>query len=180
MRPAATSVATLRTVYLDQMPVSPSADVAGRFLATQRSDRQILADAKEAGTHFLVTNNVNDFAVTDLRQTRISAVTPDLFMPQRMTTTAYEYALNLIACSQKHPPTTVEELHRKLAQNHPRLFAAQNKVYNLDPIASPHHLPEVEFRGTRCIQCGTLNSSELPLGLDPKCAGGAAASSPEP
>src|SRR5699024_5874379 len=125
MRPATTPLASLRAVHLDQMPLSPSADLAERFPATKGGDRQILADANAAGAHFLVTNDVDDFALTDLKQAKVSAATPDLFMSQRMTAEAYRCALVVIAGSQKNPPITIEQLHRRLATNHPRLFVAQ-------------------------------------------------------
>lgn len=51
MRPGATPLASVRAVHLDCMPLSPSADLGGRFQATQGADRQILADASAASSH---------------------------------------------------------------------------------------------------------------------------------
>lgn len=77
----------------------------------------------------------------------------------------------LTACPYPLPPITVEQLHQRLAKNHPRLFAARSQDYALDPVASPHNPPDVEYRGERCIRCGTAASAELPRGLGPECAG---------
>lgn len=169
MRPLATPVATVRSRHLDQMPLAPTADVAGRFSATKGADRQILADAEQSRVHFLVTNDVDDFAIEDLEDAQVTAVTADLFMSHQVSPDAYRFGLEMIAGSQRNPPITVEDLHRRLAKNHPRLFAAQNHIYGLDPAATPHNLPGVEYRGFRCLRCASISPAGLPNGVHLEC-----------
>lgn len=64
--------------------LTPMGDVAGRFEGTRQSDRQILADAEVAAAWFLVTEDVDDFALDDLAGVGISAVNPDLFLSVRL------------------------------------------------------------------------------------------------
>lgn len=47
---------------------------------TDPKDRLILASAAAAGARFVITENVKDFGITDLRALSVSAVHPDLFL----------------------------------------------------------------------------------------------------
>lgn len=76
MRPRALSPAEVRRRF--GVPLVPTGEVAGRFGSTKGADRQILADADGAtvGAHFLVTEDVDDFAGVDLTSCGVSAVNP--------------------------------------------------------------------------------------------------------
>jgi hypothetical protein len=50
-----------------EIPLGPTGDIAGRFASTKGNDRQILADADAARARFLVTEDVDDFAVLTAR-----------------------------------------------------------------------------------------------------------------
>lgn len=176
MRRLATRVGTVRTLHLDDMPLSPTADLAGRFINTHGEDRQILADAEASGSQFIITNNVDDFDPDDLDAAGLAAATADLFMSQRVSVEGYQHALTIIVRGQKNLPITADDLHRNLSKIYPRLFDAQNDAYGLEPLPPRHNRPAVEYRGTRCIQClqqVSTNPAGLYAGLCTTCCRGA-------
>ena len=176
MRRLATRVETVRALHLDNMTLSATADLAGRFINTHGEDRQILADAEASGSQFIITNNVDDFDPDDLDAADLAAATADLFMSQRISIEGYQHALTIIARGQKNPPITAEDLHRNLSKVHPRLFDAQNDAYGLKPLLPRHNRPAVEYRGARCIQCeqrAPTNPAGMYEGLCPTCYRGA-------
>ncbi len=116
---------------------------------TFKQDRQILADAEAAGARYLVTEDVDDFAESDLTAIGISAVNPDLFLATRLTRTAYAMVINLFVTRQVAPPTTAEEFHRAIARQHPLLFTAHADLYDIKPDSSKQALPKILFRGPR-------------------------------
>ncbi|TAM66902.1 MAG: hypothetical protein EPN48_14580 [Microbacteriaceae bacterium] len=83
MRPPAVTPSFVRERL--GLRLSPTGAGAARFRATKGADRQILADAIAAQAGFLVTEDVDDFAVEDLVGVGISAVNPDLFLTARLT-----------------------------------------------------------------------------------------------
>lgn len=172
MRDSATPLKNVRTFYLDSMALCSTAELAARFTRTRGADRQILADAEASGSRFLITNNVDDFDAEDLHTAGVDAVTADLFMSHWVSPEGYRQALRVIARGQKNPPITAEDLHRNLSKVHPRLFAAQNDPYRLVPLAPTHNRPAVEYRGTRCIQCGSHCPAELRDGIGSSCCRG--------
>lgn len=129
--------------------LTPTGEVAGRFVQTSKQDRQILADAEAAGARYLVTEDVDDFAESDLTAIGISAVNPDLFLATRLTRTAYAMVINLFVTRQVAPPTTAEEFHRAIARQHPLLFTAHADLYDIKPDSSKQALPKILFRGPR-------------------------------
>lgn len=104
MRPRAVSPAVVRRRFGGLL--GPTGDVGGRFEGTSEADRQILADAEAAGAAFLVTEDVDDFAESDLVSVGMSAVNPDLFLASRVTRAAYAMVIDLFVARQVAPPTT--------------------------------------------------------------------------
>ena len=96
----------VRTTILrtDLSPAATSTD----GLRTHPKDRQVIADAIKAGARYLVTTDVDDFALDDLAAHEMSAVNPDYFMALRFTETAYRKGLGLIAAVQRDPARTEE------------------------------------------------------------------------
>lgn len=129
------------------------------------------AEAEGSESRFLLTNNVDDFDHEDLHAAGVSAATADMFMSHRVNAEGYRQALNVIARGQKNPPITTEDLHRSLSKVHPRLFAAQNGPYRLEPLAPRQKPPAVEYRGTRCVRCDNYYSEPTDLhdGLGTSC-----------
>lgn len=127
--------------------LGPTGDVGGRFRATAKPDRQILADAEAANAVFLITEDVDDFAEPDLVSVGISAVNPDLFLAARLTRAAYAMMIDLFVQRQVAPPTTHAEFHAAIARQHPLLFAAHADLYDIAPRSQPHQPPTILFRG---------------------------------
>lgn len=151
LRPRAISPAVIRKRF--GFRLSPSGSVAGRFIATSETDRQILADTESAGAQFLITEDVDDFAEEDLAELGISAVNPDLFLSLRLTREAYSAVIDLFVERQVAPPTTPAEFHSAIARQHPKLFAAHADLYDVEPQRTPHPPPAALLRGNRPIQC---------------------------
>lgn len=151
MRPRAIAPALIRErLGLD---LTPSGSNAERFAETRRADRQILADAVAAGARFLVTEDVDDYALHDLDGVGISAVNPDVFLAERLTRDAYATVIDLFVERQVSPPTTAARFHAAVAKNHPRLFSAHADLHETEPDQSLHAGPMVIFRGPRCVRC---------------------------
>lgn len=139
------------------MELSPTGARARRFRSTAESDRQILADAEAAGAVHLVTEDVDDFGLTDLVEAGISAVNPDLFMAVRLTGRAYEQAIRGLILNRQRPPNTATAMHAAIAKQHPRLFRAHAEVFGpVDPAEPTHNEPAVVFRGGRCVVCDSV------------------------
>ena len=102
---------------------------------------------------FLVTDNVGDFAEVDLDSLGMSAVSADLFLAARLTRKAYELSIDLFVERQVAPPTTAAQFHSAIARQHPRLFAANADLFDVEPSQTDHREPKVTFRGTRCVIC---------------------------
>ncbi|UNX53773.1 hypothetical protein MF406_12370 [Georgenia sp. TF02-10] len=107
----------VRTTTL-QTELSPTAPTTAG-LSTDMKDRQVIADAIEAGARYLITTDVDDFAVDDLAAHEMSAVNPDYFMALRFTENAYREGLGLLAAVQSNPARAEAELHRVLGRRHP-------------------------------------------------------------
>lgn len=147
MRPRAVSPAVVRRRFGGLL--GPTGDVGGRFEGTSEADRQILADAEAAGAAFLVTEDVDDFAESDLVSVGMSAVNPDLFLASRVTRAAYAMVIDLFVARQVAPPTTPAQFHAAIARQHPLLFAAHADLFDIAPQLSPHSSPATLFRGPR-------------------------------
>lgn len=169
MRPRATLPAEVRRRYGGDL--TPTGDVAGRFEATKPTDRQLLADAEVAGARFLITEDVDDYALGDLVDVGISAVNPDLFLSVRLTRDAYSTVVQQFVELQVNPPTMPARFHAAIARNHPRLFAAHADLYDVEPERGIHREPSVIFRGTRCLRCEQIvaDPSVIVDGIGPEC-----------
>jgi len=99
--------------------LAPSGDRPERFAGTKGADRQILADAAAAGARFLVTEDVDDYALDDLASVGISAVNPDVFLAERLTRDAYATVIDLFVERQLNPPTTPAGFHAAITRQHP-------------------------------------------------------------
>ena len=167
MRPRMTSPAVVRETYGGTL--TPTGEVGDRFSATSPADRQILADTAQSGASFLVTEDVDDFAETDLIGVGVSAVNPDLFLSIRLTRDAYAFVIETLEKTRSNPRRTAAELHAGIAQQHPRLFSAHADLYDVEPATSAHAVPTVIFRGTRCLSCETTVAQPGEL-IDGLCA----------
>lgn len=148
----------VRTAIL-QTELSPTApSTAG--LSTNIKDRQVIADAIEAGAQYLITTDVDDFAYDDLATHEMSAVNPDYFMASRFTEHAYRKGLGLLAAVQNSPARTEAELHRLLGRRHPRLTARFASTYDSTPVDADPDQPSVVFRGVICIRCAAHVNDE--------------------
>lgn len=128
--------------------VGPTGEIAGRFSATDDSDRQLLADAEAADASFLVTEDVDDFDEADLVSVGISAANPDLFLSVRLTADAYREALETIGATRQRPPSAPEQIHAALGRNHPLLTARFDSLYPGVEVAERVQAePQVVFRG---------------------------------
>ena len=167
--PAKTSVADLSARF--DWSVSPTGSVAGRFGDTAASDRQLLADAETASAHYLVSEDVDDFAESDLISVGISGVNPDLFLAVRLSPGAYHEALATIGHNWQRPPSTPAEIHPALGRNHPILATRFASLYPTQAAARVQAEPATIFRGARCLRCGKSLSdpSSLERGLGPEC-----------
>jgi len=151
------------------MDLSPTGTTPGRFAATSPDDRQILADAEAAGATFLLTEDVDDFATNDLRLVGVSVVNPDLFLAERTERGVYRRALDVMASGMKNPSRTSVQLHAAIARQHPRLFAKQADLFDVEPGSTGHREPSVLFRGAICLRCLTPQPVDLPAGLCAVC-----------
>lgn len=141
----------MRTKIL-QTELSPTAS-GTQGLTTDVKDRQVIADAIEAGARYLITADVDDFAFADLAAHEMSAVNPDYFMALRFTEHAYRTSLRLLAQVQSDPSRTEAELHRALGRRHPRLTARFAEAYATSPTPADKDQPSEIFRGVACIRC---------------------------
>ena len=154
--------------------IAHTGDPAGRFSATDDTDRQLLADAEAAEVSFLVSEDVDDVDEADLVSVGISAVNPDLFLSVRLTTGGYQEALETIGASRQRPPSTPEAIHAALGRNHPLLATRFESLYpGVDVAERVQAEPLVTFRGARCLGCGTMPTSagDLIRGMGPRCRG---------
>ena len=142
-----------------------------RFVGTAEADRQILSDAEAAGARFLITEDVDDFAVEDLRLAGVSAVNPDVFLAERADRASYERALEVMVSGMRNPSRTAGELHAAIARQHPRLFQRHHDLYDVPPQATGHAEPAVLFRGLTCLRCLMTQDDEdtLVLGVCSGC-----------
>lgn len=167
IRPRMTSPAVVRETYGGTL--TSTGEVGDRFAATSPTDRQILADTVESGTSCLVTEDVDDFAETDLVGVGVSAVNPDLFLSIKLTRDAHAFVIETLEKTRSNPRRTAAELHAGIAQQHPRLFSAHADLYDIEPVTSAHAPPLVLFRGTRCLSCETIVAQPGEL-IDGLCA----------
>lgn len=165
-RGASSSTSVVRQDILG-MELSTSAPSTEGLLTSTPEDRQVIADAIQAGARYLVTADVDDFALEDLGANGMSAVNPDYFMALRFTEHAYREGVRTLADVAKHPPRTEAEVHTMLGRRHPHVTARFADAYDSPPVAPDPDQPNLLFRGMVCVRCeAELDSAEsLRLGL---------------
>lgn len=153
------------------LALSPSGSAPERFAHTPAADRQILADAEEAGATLLVTENVDDFAAADPRSAGVSAVDPDLFLAERADEDTYRHALDVMVAGMRSPSRTPAQLHSAIARQHPRLFDRHRDLFDIESQETGHKEPAVLYCGVTCLRCLTelTDESDLIDGLGPEC-----------
>jgi len=125
------------------LPLSPTGGDADRYTATERKDRQILADAVAADARWLITENVPDFGWDDLRATGITAIHYDLFLAEHLSVEAYRQAISILG----HGKVSAESVHAHVALLHPRLFAVMADAFpGVEPVQSEHCRPREMVR----------------------------------
>lgn len=153
-RGAASLVSTVRTDILG-MELSPSSNSDDGLLTASAEDRQVVADAIRAGTRYLITTDVDDFALGDLAKHQMSAVNPDYFMAQCYSERAYREGVGLLAEVARNPPRTEDDVHRMLGRRHPYLTARFDRLYDTTPVPADPDQPRLLFRGLTCLRCGS-------------------------
>lgn len=154
----------LPDVVPDREPPIPLED-------TDTKDRPILASAAAAQAHFVVTENIKDFGVTDLHNLAMSAVHPDPFLATRITRDQYLFVLDAIADKRHRQPKTSVDIHAtEVAKRLPQLFTVHRELFPVEPLIQPN-LPKHTFRGVRCIRCTRrlTDPESQQNGLGPEC-----------
>lgn len=129
--------------------LTASGAAAERFQATSATDRQILADVAECRAQVLVTEDVDDFALSDLEHVGVTAVHHDLFASELLTAAGYRAALEVVARG-----APVEQIHAATARLHPRLFSAFTEMFpGVEPEPGPEQ-PRVQLRGSSWVPLG--------------------------
>lgn len=149
------------------MELSKSAPTTKGLRTPTPEDQQVIADAIHARARFLVTTDVDDFAIEDLEAHEMSAVNPDYFMAQRFSEHAYRVGVSTLAEVAKDPPRSAAEVHTMLGRRHPNVAARFADAYEISPVPPDPDQPGVIFRGVVCVRCeATLDTNEgLRLGL---------------
>jgi len=135
------------------LELSASSDRSDTFVGTSVKDRPVLADAVGVGATLIITEDVDDFGETDLTAAVTSAVNPDLFLAERVTTDAFREAVTRMAAPMAHPPRTPEQLFIQLGRQHPLATDAHKTAFDAAPMPATHHPPAVLFRGHLCLRC---------------------------
>lgn len=143
------------------MALSRSARTTEGLLTAAPEDRQVIADAINADARYLVTTDVDDFAIDDLQAHDMSAVNPDYFMALRFSEHAYREGVRTLAEVARNPPRSEDEVHRMLGRRHPHLAARFSNAYESSPVPADDDQPGTVFRGAICVRCAaTLDKAE--------------------
>jgi hypothetical protein len=152
-RGAASRTSTVRLTILG-MELSKSARSTSGLATASVEDRQVIADAIAAKAQYLVTTDVDDFAVEDLEAHAMSAVNPDYFMALRYSEHAYREAVGTLAEVAKNPPRTEAEVHAMLGRRHPLVTSRFADAYETKAISADADQPSVIFSGVSSVRCG--------------------------
>lgn len=168
-RGIASRTSAVRTNILG-MELSASATSTEGLATVSVEDRRVIADAIAANARYLITTDVDDFAMEDLAGHELSAVNPDYFMALRFSEYGYRAGVRVLAEIAKNPPRTEADVHRMLGRRHPRLTDRFAGVYDTTPVSADADQPAVLFRGGACVRCEyRLDDKEgLRLGLCPR------------
>jgi len=150
----------------------PDRDSPARLVDTDPEDRPILASAAAAGARFVITENVKDFGMTDLRMLSMSAVHPDLFLTARLTEQSYQFVLDALAANRSREPKTPASIHAgEVAKKLPTLFATYKKALGVEAAEVIAGQPTLKFRGVRCVRCARriADGESQSIGLGPDC-----------
>lgn len=143
------------------MDLSRSARTTQGLRTVASEDRQVIADAIHAGARYLVTTDVDDFAVEDLHVHGMSAVNPDYFMALRFSEHAYREGVRTLAGVAKNPSRTEGEVHMMLGRRHPHVTERFANVHETTPVPPDPDQPGLLFRGVICVRCeANLGSDE--------------------
>lgn len=162
--PRAWRVADVRREKLG-LALSPSAASTTGLKTRSVKDRQIIADAIETEADFLITVDVDDFSLDDLRAHQMSAVNPDYFMANRFTEHAYREAVQVLVEASQNPRRTAEQIHTALGKRHPHLLQRFADAFAAPPVDPDPDQPKLLFRGVICIQCEADLTTDEQLGL---------------
>lgn len=135
------------------------------MIDTDPKDQPHVAAAHSAGARVIVTENIKDFGLADLRALSMSAVTPDLFLSTRLDENSYVSVLEALARGRTRDPRTPEGIHgQEVALRLPALAEKFSFTFDV-PLRQPASgtMSEV-FRGFRCICCeNAMTTSNRPL-----------------
>lgn len=162
-RPGQALVSSLREVLdWDTMLVADACEEgAASLVDTSPKDRHVLAAARGAGARVVVTRNVADFGVGDLRRAGLVAAHPDVFLAVTMSAEMYVATLQQMSNARTRPPDTPETLHAAISAGHPRLFERMVHVFpDVAPLPGHEAPPGIVFRGERCLLCGAALESD--------------------
>jgi hypothetical protein len=168
--PHAKPIGTVREQY--GLQTVPDGESPVPLVDTDWKDRRILASAAAAGARFVVTENVKDFGVADLRALSMSAVHPDLFLASRLTERTYRFVLDAIAANRSREPATPAAIHAsEVAKKMPMLFDAYKQVLGVEVVEQVAGQPKLTFRGARCVRCvrPLTDAESRAIGLGPGC-----------
>lgn len=142
----------------------PESDAVA-MIDTDLKDRPHLAAAHEADARVVITENIKDFGLADLRAFSMSVVTPDVFLSARLTENSYVGALEALARGRTRDPRSPGGIHaQEVAPHLPALAEKFASTFGA-PLEQPAKgaMSEV-FRGFRCIRCeNTMTTSDDPL-----------------
>lgn len=148
----ALSIAALRELL--DIERSPTGAPRDDLHTATAGDRQILADAITAEASFIITTDVDDYAIEDLAGFALSAVNPDYFMGLRFGAAAYRAGTEQLARGTGRPHRTPADVHRMLGRRHPRLTSRFSTLYDTTPLPADADQPSELFRGVVCVHCG--------------------------
>jgi hypothetical protein len=116
---------------------------------TSAKDRHVLASARAAKCHAIVTRNIRHFGHRDLAAAGLAALHPDLFLARAMSWQMYVDTLEAMAATRSRQPNTPAALHAAIGTAHPLLFNAMRGVYpGVEAAPNPHRPPAQTARGT--------------------------------
>lgn len=147
------------------MELSKSARTTQGLVTAAPEDRQVIADAVRANARYLVTTDVDDFALEDLNKYEMAAVNPDYFMALRFSEHAYREGVRTLAEVAKNPPRSEAEVHAMLGRRHPGLTARFADAYESTPVRADEDQASVLFSGVICVRCEAKLDNPHSLGL---------------
>ena len=147
-------VTTLRTA-LDWLVVPDVPDLAPfDFCDTDPKDRPVLAAAIANHAPFIITANIKDFGMADLKAHQMTVAHPGLWLAYRLSADDYVETLTRLCAKRQRDPKTPLATHiQEVAVELPDLFDRYRDIFG--PVA-PSDRPALRetYRGTSCVACG--------------------------